>query len=161
MGPGSHTSEKAGASRKKVLRPCGKTLRSTPKFSGKRSAWLIQQPSETLEHDQLTFVKKLFEVSPEIQKAATFAREFKQLMMERKHHELENWLVRVESSQIEDLISFVKGVRKDQDAVTAAFELQWSNGPVEGQINRLKMIKRNTYDRAKLDLLEARLLLAG
>jgi transposase len=58
------------------------------------------------------------------------------------------------------LRSFVVGLRRDQDAVTAGFILPWSSGVVEGNVNRLKMLKRQMYGRAKPDLLRKRVLLA-
>ena len=57
--------------------------------------------------------------------------------------------------------SFAKRLLDDYEAVRAAVELPWSNGPTEGQINRLKTIKRQMYGRANLDLLERRFLLAA
>jgi transposase len=54
--------------------------------------------------------------------------------------------------------SFAAGIRKDQFAVAAALVHPWSNGQTEGQITRLKLIKRQMYGRAKLDLLQARLI---
>jgi len=56
------------------------------------------------------------------------------------------------------LASFANGARKDKIAVAAAIALSWSNGQTEGQVNKLKMVKRQMYGRAKIDLLEARLL---
>jgi transposase len=54
--------------------------------------------------------------------------------------------------------SFVTGLRADQDAVTAALTLAWSSGAVEGHVNRVKMVKRQIYGRASLDLLRRRIL---
>jgi transposase len=51
---------------------------------------------------------------------------------------------------------FAKGLRDDYDAVRAGITLPWSTGPVEGHINRLKMLKRPMFGRAKLDLLSHR-----
>ena len=58
------------------------------------------------------------------------------------------------------LRSFVTGLRRDQDAVTAGLTLPWNSGAVEGHVNRIKMIKRQMYGRAKPDLLRRRVLLA-
>jgi transposase len=71
---------------------------------------------------------------------------------------LDGWLADAASSLI---ASFANGLRRDQLAVAAAIEQPWSNGPVEGQITKLKLVKRQMYGRAKLDLLEARLLPAA
>ena len=54
--------------------------------------------------------------------------------------------------------SFARGLRQDEAAVRAALTLDWSNGPVEGRVNRLKSIKRSMYGRARFDLLRARVL---
>jgi transposase len=54
--------------------------------------------------------------------------------------------------------SFANGVIKDRAAVNAAIATPWSNGQTEGQITKLKLVKRQMYGRAKLDLLQARLI---
>jgi transposase len=56
--------------------------------------------------------------------------------------------------------SFIAGLDRDRKAVEAALTLHWSNGPVEGQVNRLKAIKRQMYGRANFDLLRAHVLAA-
>ncbi len=56
--------------------------------------------------------------------------------------------------------SFSKGIKADFDAVRAALTLPWSNGQTEGQITKLKLVKRQMSGRAKLDLLRARLMAA-
>jgi transposase len=59
------------------------------------------------------------------------------------------------------LASFAAGIRADRDAAAAAIVEPWSNGQTEGQITKLKLVKRMMYGRGKLDLLEARLMAAG
>ena len=58
------------------------------------------------------------------------------------------------------LASFVASIRADRKPVAAAITEVWSNGQTEGQITRLKLVKRQMYGRAKLDLLRARLITA-
>lgn len=60
--------------------------------------------------------------------------------------------------RITELVSFAQGPRRDLDAVTAALRSPYSQGQTEGQVNRLKMLKRQTYGRAHLDLLRRRVL---
>ena len=67
------------------------------------------------------------------------------------------WLVAAEQSELRSL---AVGLRHDRDAVLAAILFRWSNGPVEGQINRLKRVKRTMYVRASLSLLRRRVLAA-
>jgi transposase len=65
----------------------------------------------------------------------------------------------VDADNLPALRSFVVGLRRDQDAVTAGLTLLWSSGIVEGNVNRLKMLKRQMFGRAKPDLLRKRVLL--
>jgi transposase len=65
----------------------------------------------------------------------------------------------VDADDQPELRSFVRGVRRDQDAVTAGLTLPWSSGIVEGHVNRVKMLKRQMFGRAKPDLLRKRVLL--
>jgi transposase len=71
--------------------------------------------------------------------------------------ELAPWIDRARTSLV---ASFANGVSKDQAAVraAAAIALHWSNGQTEGQITKLKLVKRQMYGRAKIDLLQARLI---
>ena len=71
---------------------------------------------------------------------------------------LNTWLKAVEASHLEAFQTFVTGVQKDKDAVLAGLTLPWSNGPLEGHVNRLKLIKRSMYGRAEFDLLKLRVL---
>jgi transposase len=80
------------------------------------------------------------------------------MIRERTGEDLDSWLDEVEGSHLPEFESFAAGVRKDKAAVFAGLTLPWSNGPVEGQVNRLKLIKRSMYGRAKLPLLRARVL---
>jgi transposase len=54
--------------------------------------------------------------------------------------------------------SFAAGVTKDLGAVAAAISLPWSNGQTEGQITKLKLVKRQMYGRGKVDMLQARVV---
>jgi transposase len=69
---------------------------------------------------------------------------------------LGEWLGRAEASGVPELRAFAEGLRQDEAAVAGALTGDWSNGPVERQVNRLKTIKRSMYGRAGFDLLRAR-----
>jgi transposase len=69
--------------------------------------------------------------------------------------ELKPWIEQASESLV---ASFANGVRRDEAAVRAAIELPWSNAQTEGQIIRLKLVKRQMYGRGKIDLLQARLI---
>lgn len=68
------------------------------------------------------------------------------------------WLEKVRTSGIGELIGFANGVEQDRQPVEKAFESEWSQGQVEGQVNRLKLIKRQMYGRANFDLLRTRVV---
>jgi len=71
---------------------------------------------------------------------------------------LDPWLNACQQSGVTNLQTFAEGIRKDYDAIRAALATTWSNGQTEGQGNRLKMLKRQMYGRAGLDLLRIRVL---
>ncbi len=80
------------------------------------------------------------------------------MVKERRADLFDDWLLSVEASGIEDLQQWADGLLADEAAVRNALSSEWSNGQVEGQVNRLKTIKRQMYGRAKFDLLRARVL---
>jgi hypothetical protein len=86
------------------------------------------------------------------------AQAFMQMIRERTGRQLDTWLGEVEASYLPELKSFAKGIQQDKAAVLAGLTLPWSQGPVEGHVNRLKLIKRSMYGRAKLPLLRQRVL---
>jgi transposase len=77
---------------------------------------------------------------------------------ERRGAELEAWLAEATASGIEALARFAQGLQEELTAVTAGLTLPWSNGPVEGHINRLKLLKRQGYGRAGVGLLRQRVM---
>ena len=81
-------------------------------------------------------------------------------MRERRGDALEAWITEAAASGLEVLARFAQGLRDDLAAVKAGLTLPWSNGPVEGHVNRLKMLKRHMCGRAHLDLLSRRFVRA-
>jgi transposase len=96
--------------------------------------------------------------SDELAAALDLADGFAELIRKRSSGTLGEWLARGEASSDPDLRRFAEGIRRDEAAVRAAVTQRWSNGPVEGHVNRLKMIKRQMYGRAGFVLLRARVL---
>ncbi len=80
------------------------------------------------------------------------------MVRELNGERLEDWLGKVQASHLQAFDSFVTGVQQDKNAILAGLTLTWSNGPVEGQVNRLKLIKRSMYGQADLGLLKRRVL---
>ena len=104
------------------------------------------------------FVEALCAIEPEIAQASSLAREFLGLIHRRDVDGFDRWLTRSRESQAPEIRRFAASLTSDLSAVRAAFTSPWSSGQVEGQINRLKFLKRQMYGRAKLDLLRARVL---
>lgn len=114
---------------------------------------------------QQTFVETLCRLCPEVEAAVKLANGFVRLVKERRaaelSAELDTWLEQARHCPAPEVRRFAQGLLFDKAAVVAALPLPWSNGQVEGQVNRLKMLKRQTYGRAGFDLLRARVLRAA
>ena len=92
---------------------------------------------------------------PALVEAREIISNFHQMIRRKNVDALPSWLERAAASLV---ASFGNGVRKDEAAVRAAITSPWSNGQTEGQITRLKLIKRQMYGRGKIDLLQARVI---
>ena len=92
---------------------------------------------------------------PALVNAREIIAAFHALIRRKAATELASWIDRARTSLV---ASFANGVNKDQAAVRAAIALHWSNGQTEGQITKLKLVKRQMYGRAKIDLLQARVV---
>jgi transposase len=103
----------------------------------------------------------LLDEYPPIREAQQLAADFGALLRAKDHPALAIWFERAEASALPEIRSFAAGLRRDQAAVEAAITSVWSNGQVEGQVNRLKALKRQMFGRAKLDLLRTRFLYAA
>lgn len=89
------------------------------------------------------------------------AQDFARLVRERDGSALVSWLERAEASGLAEFQALAASLRRDGAAVAAALTLAWSNGQIEGQVTRLKLLKRSMCGRAKGDLLRRRVLLAA
>src|SRR4029453_12647632 len=86
--------------------------------------------------------------------------DFTRLVRQRQPERLDPWLQRATTSAVDAIRRFATGLYEDYEAVKAGVTLSWNSGPVEGHINRLKMLKRQMFGRARLDLLSRRFVLA-
>ncbi len=102
----------------------------------------------------------LKQTCPAVIQVHELAQQFLKMVRNRLVAELPMWLQAAQGSGLTDLRNFAMGLRRDLEAVSNALKLPWSNGPTEGQVHRLKMIKRQMYGRAKFDLLRKRVLLS-
>jgi transposase len=126
----------------------------------RETAWLVLRRPETRTPDEEQQLAQLAAQQPELAEAVTLARDFADLVRTRQPERLDGWLARATTSAGAALQRFAQGLRDDYAAVKAGATLPWSNGPVEGHINRLKMLKRQMFGRAHLDLLSRRFVRA-
>jgi transposase len=122
-------------------------------LSASQAAWLLMKSPEELSAEELLHCEALRECCPDADTAYPLAQRFVGMFKQREVDKLDAWLDDVQSSAIAQLRSFANGLRQDYDAVRASLIYEWSNGQVEGQVNRLKLIKRKMYGRAKFELL--------
>ena len=138
--------------------------------SPRQLSWLLVQPSETLSAAEMAITARV-EQDPDTMVVAGLARRFTSLIQRcgvgRRTAadtdpvaELASWLNDAQACGVRALTTFAAGIAQDAAAVNAALTTPWSSGQAEGQITRLKLLKRQSYGRASLDLLRQRVLLA-
>ena len=126
--------------------------------SARLTTRLLMADPETLAPADQAFVAQLLQAGPALAKAAAVAKRLNLLFRRKSKETLSDVLTAADESL---LAGFADTLRKDHEAVSAALDLPWTTSPVEGQINRLKMIKRTMFGRANLDLLRHRILAAA
>ncbi len=122
-----------------------------------RSAASYTTSRDTTDLDR-GYVEQLLLLSPALAAARDLAQRFGALVRTHSADALTPWLADAEDGELR---GFAASLRQDEQAVRAALALPWSSGQVEGQVTRLKLVKRQGYGRAKLDLLRARLIHAA
>jgi transposase len=128
--------------------------RSAPPSPRQVAWWVLREPTDRTPEQQ-AFVEQLNQQAPALANVGAQGRAFLDLIRKRQEEPLTPWM---EKAAAGPLRFFVERLRQDEDAVRAALRLPWSNGPVEGQVHRLKLLKRQMYGRAKFDLLRWRVL---
>ncbi len=126
----------------------------------RRATWLVLRRIENRDQNDEQLLTQLIAQHSELAEAIELAQDFAEIVRNRSPEQLDAWMQRATHSHLGALVSFAQGLREDYAAVKAGVTLQWSNGQVEGQINRLKMLKRQMYGRASIELLSQRFLLA-
>jgi len=118
-------------------------------------------PAAKQFHDAQMYVAQLCQMHTSMARVHALSQAFLAMVRERRGHDLEAWIAEATQSGIEALVRFARGLQDDLTAVTAGLTLEWSNGPVEGQITRLKLLKRQGYGRAGVLLLRQRAMPAA
>jgi len=110
---------------------------------------------------QTAYVERLLQEDATIATAYRVTQDFATMLRQREGERLDQWIEDVAHSGIDDLTRFARGLRDDYDAVQAGLTLEYSNGQVEGQVTRLKLVRRSMYGRGHFDLLAHRVLPAA
>jgi transposase len=126
----------------------------------RRATWLVLRRATKRTEAEAQQLTRLHAQSPAVAEAIDLAQGFATLVRQRQPECLDPWLQRATSSAVDAVQRFAAGLSQDYEAVKAGVTLPWSTGPVEGHINRLKMLKRQMFGRARLDLLSRRFVLA-
>jgi transposase len=129
------------------------------RLTPRRATWLVLRPAErstAQDHHQLAQLTE----PPSLAEAMALAQDFASLVRQRQPTQLDPWLTRAATSALAPFRRLATGLREDDAAVQAGVTRPWSQGPIAGHLNRLKMLKRQMCGRARLDLLSRRFLLA-
>ena len=128
--------------------------------SAHSTALMIVRPAQNRTKDQIAFLDQLVQSAPTMARIISLAQDFGNLLRQREGKaRLEQWKAAVRESGIAELIEFVDGLADDAEAVANGCTLSWSNGMVEGFVNKVKWIKRSSYGQAGFPLLQRRVLL--
>jgi transposase len=123
----------------------------------RRLVWVFLHPIEKLDEKEVQLRQYLLN-HPVLQQGCELVHNFQRMVHKHEAHKFADWLQACETSQIPEFVNLAIGMKKDDGAIKAALSFQWSNGQTEGQVNRLKLLKRQMYGRANFDLLTARFL---
>jgi transposase len=131
------------------------------RFSANAATWVFIHDPEDLTTKEQAELDLICQYSQTARTTYELTQHFLTMLRKRRGHEFGTWLEAVEASQIAELRRFAHSLCQDKEAVIAGLTLSVSNGPVEAQVQNLKLVKRSMYGRAKLPLLRQRLLHAA
>jgi transposase len=120
-----------------------RVLNQSPEFRTpppRRVSWRLLKRAGELEKEENDYVRELTGKQPEIQTVQTLAKEFQRIVRERAECSFDAWRESVGENQIPEMQNFAESLMTDEAALRQALRSEWSNGQVEGQINRLKML---------------------
>ncbi len=138
----------------------GNEVQSVALEAPRHLVWLLLKDLDSLDQEQqrtLAFIRR----HPGVETLYQLTQSFVKLMKDRDFEALDCWLTRGEKCGLPDMETFTQGLQNDYEAVKASFVFSYSNGPVEGQINRLKFVKRSMFGRGSFELLRSRFLEAA
>jgi transposase len=130
-------------------------------LSARRLRWWCCKDPADLTAEEQAFLEERYQRCPDLLTTQQHLTRFMTMVRQRDRTLLEGWLQEAEQTKLPDLVGFVQGIRRDFAAVAGALEYGYSQGVVEGHINRLKTIKRQLYGRASLPVLTQHVLLSA
>jgi transposase len=122
------------------------------------TGWIMRHPATLTPEDQ-QHLKTALAACPELDALHRHVRAFAEIMTKRDGAHLHTWVEQVRADNLPSLHAFATGLERDWAAVTAGLTLPWNSGTVEGIVNKIKLLKRQTYGKASLALLRKRILL--
>ena len=128
--------------------------------TAKNVAALFMRREEMLNGEQKEYLERLGAADEALADAHRLTQDFAKMVRNLEGEKLDGWLEAAEASEAQAMKRFAAGLKKDREAVRAGLTEEWSNGPVEGFVTKLKLLKRQGYGRANFDLLRARVLAA-
>ena len=134
-----------------------KVVPKRPPTASQVAHWIAFKEEQRLDWQQ-KYLTQLCEADPQIRETYELIEDFTTMLRERQGERLDRWLQKVEERGVSELKSFAQGLRRDYDAVKAGLTLAWSQGPVEGHVHRLKLLKRQMYGKASFQTLRKRVL---
>jgi len=139
--------------------PLGLRTQPVAPWSARRAAWTLLKRPEDLAPGEQQGLEWMLQEDESVVQAQAFGKRFVQMLREHRGEALEPWLDEVAASRLPALKRFARKLRQDLEAIHNALRMSWSQGQVEGQVNRLKLLKRQMYGRANFDLLRKRVLI--
>ena len=137
--------------------PSKKRRSGTFSGSARQIVWLLVRDRKKLNDPEEAELVRLLQ-DTEVAQRYGLAQQFQQMVRQRQMEHLDSWLEQCRFAGASELQRFAAGLRQEDTSIRAALSLSYRNGPVEGQITRLKLLKRQMYGRAKLDLLKLRVV---
>ena len=128
--------------------------------TAKNVAALFMRHEEKLDEEQEEHLGRLCESDEALADTRRLTQEFAEMVRRLEGEDLDGWLKDAEESNSTAMRGFALSLKKDLDAIRAGLTQEWSNGPVEGFVHKLKLLKRQGYGRASFELLRARMLAA-
>jgi transposase len=123
-----------------------------------RGAWLLVKPQQNISDKEKRALERMLSADGIVATVYQFVQQFTSMIRQREATRLTPWIQEALRSGVPALARFARHLLNDFAAVQNALLLPWSNGQVEGQIHRLKLVKRQMYGRANFDLLRRRVI---